>query len=125
MNYLEALDQLDAIGQKFASSADLPTGFRLHVRPRGQSHPSSLVSDVQLQHHEGAPEHRFWYDVGHVNVSLGAISIRGQGLELVTYINCTMCGRWEDNCERAVGLKVLFDIASAFAEFASGQVFDP
>jgi len=119
MNHLEALDQLDDIGREFIRMAELPTGYRLHLRPRNQHH----ITEVQLQHLEGKPESHYWYDVGRVNVSGGAISL--SGIMLVTYINCTMCGRWADNDQRSIGLRKLFDLADLFEEFVAGKTFDP
>lgn len=117
MDYIEALDQLDAAAEHFAFKNTPPHEWRLHVRARG----TSQATQVELQHWSGTPAAGYWNSVAHVSVSLG--NITGKGLQLVTYINCTMCGRWSEQQPRARGLRQLFELADMFEDFTAGKTF--
>jgi len=93
MNYLEALDRLDALAARMAEDPGMPENWRLHVRERGESH----VSQVELQHWEGSGDKRYWYTTA--NVSVGARYQKAE-LRLVTSIACTMCGHWPEEAPR-------------------------
>jgi len=116
MKYIDALDHLDALGERLAFRAVAALDqeeWRMFVRPRGDSG----TCQVELQHRED----RCWFSVANVSVS---VSFEGGSLLLRTYISCTMCGRWRDDRARAKGLRELFDVADAFEEFTAGKTFE-
>jgi hypothetical protein len=118
LNYIEALDHLDAAAEHFATRmATQHPGWRLHVRPRGGSN----TSQVELHHWSESDAGGSWEPVAHVSCVVG--SDRG-GVRLVTHISCTMCGHWSQEQPRARGLQQLFDIADMFEEFTAGKVFE-
>lgn len=120
MRITEALDHLDKLASEFAKTcfADRPD-WRLHVRPRGANH----VSEVQLQVLGGTGDSASWFPVAHVNCSVGGASDRG--LELVTYVNVTLCGRWTAyGGARARGITHLFFLADEFEAFTAGKMFE-
>ncbi len=118
MKYTEALEHLDALGRKLAALSNSTVlgadgGWRLFMRPIEESH----TCQAELQHRE----ERHWFSVASVSVST---AFEGGALSLRTYINCTMCGRWRDERDRARGLTELFKIAVAFEEYTAGKIFE-
>ncbi len=120
MRVTEALDHLDELAGNFAKTCFTDrSDWRLHVRPRGENH----VSEVQLQVHAGTGDSAYWFPVAHINCSVGGAS--GRGLQLVTYANVTLCGRWSEyGGARARGIAHLFHLADEFEAFTAGKDFE-